>query len=181
MKSQIPEGFSFLEVLIVLVFLSIVIMVGWPSLNAALGDYRLSAAAQEMVTALEFAQLNATSGPQTRVTIDAGAETILVERFTIPADLFGGGDALNENDVEGGAFAPMGNPVHKGTDYNLTLSNQDRYPGVDITAVDFDGKNFVTFDSQGSPSSGGTTTLALGDRLIIVTLDALTGKVTVSQ
>ncbi len=140
--------------------MSIVVMLGWPSLNAALGDYRLSGAAQEMVTALEFAQLSATSGTQTRVTIDAGADTILVEQFASTADLFGGGDELNENDVEGGAFTPMGNPMNKGTDYNITLSSQDRYPGVDITAVDFGGNNYVTFDALGSPSSGGTATLA---------------------
>ena len=181
MGQQNASGFTFLEVLIVVVFLSIVVMVGWPSLNAALGDYRLSGAAQEMVTALEFAQLSATSGTQTRVTIDAGADTILVEQFESSADLFGGGDELNENDVEGGSFTPMGNPINKGTDYSISISNEDRFDGVDITAVDFGGNNFATFDALGSPSSGGTVTLALGSRQMIVTLDALTGKVTVSQ
>jgi type II secretory pathway pseudopilin PulG len=180
MKPHVSEGFTVLEVLIVVVFLCIVVMIGWPSLNAALGGYRLSGAAQDVVTALEFAQTAATSGSQTRVTVDAGANTILVEQFANTADLFGGGDELNPSDVDGGTFKPMGNPMNKGTDYKITLSSQDRYPGVDITAVDFGGNNFVTFDALGSPSCGGTVTLAVGSRQMVVTVNSLTGNVTVS-
>ena len=180
MKPNVSEGFTFLEVLIVLVFLCIVVMIGWPSLNAALGGYRLSGAAQDVVTAIEFAQMAATSGSQTRVTVDTSANSIIVEQFANSADLFGGGDELNASDVDDGAFKPMENPMNKGTDYNIALSGQDRYPGVDITAVDFGGNSFVTFDALGSPSSGGTVTLALGGRQMVVTVNSLTGTVTVS-
>jgi Tfp pilus assembly protein FimT len=181
MKHRISEGFTFLEVLIVVVFLSIVIMLGWPSLNAALGDYRLSGAAQEVVTALEFAQLSATSGNQTRVVIGAPQDRIAVRQFNITADLFIGGDTLAEADVENGTFEFMGNPMNKGTDYEIDFSNERRFQGVDITASDFNQGNAVIFDTLGAPSKGGTVTLALGNRQMVVTLDALTGKVTVSE
>jgi len=180
-KKQSPAGFTLAEILIVLVFMSIVVMLGWPSLNAALGDFRLSGGAQETVNALEFAQLTATSGRKTRVTIDAVADTILVEQFNPVIDLLGGESELGEADVEGGAFAPMGNPMNKGTDYNISLPSEDRFDGVDITAVDFSHGNLVAFDALGCPSSGGTVTLALGSRQMVVTLDSLTGKVTVSN
>jgi type II secretory pathway pseudopilin PulG len=182
MNQKISAGFAFLEILIVSVLLSIVVMLGWPSLNAALGDYRLSGAAQEIVNALEFAQLTAmTSGSQTRVVIAAPADRIGVRQFDITADLFNGGDTLAEATVENGTFKLMGNPMNKGTDYEIDLPDERRFQGVDITASDFNAGNHVDFDSLGAPSKGGTVTLALGNRQMVVTLDALTGKVSVSQ
>ena len=182
MKQEISAGFAFLEILIVSVLLSIVVMLGWPSLNAALGDYRLSGAAQEIVNALEFAQLTAmTSGSRTRVVIAAPADRIGVRQFDITADLFNGGDTLAEATVENGTFELMGNPMNKGTDYKIDLPDERRFQGVDITASDFNVGDPVIFDSLGAPSKGGTATISLGGRQMVVTLDALTGKVTVSQ
>ncbi len=57
----------------------------------------------------------------------------------------------------------------------------DRFKGVDITISDFDNINPVFFDAQGAPSKGGSATLALGSSQIVVTMDALTGKVSVSE
>ena len=84
-------------------------------------------------------------------------------------------------DVEGGVFTTVGNPLNRGTDYNINLSNQALFGGVDVTAVDFGGSNQVTYDTLGAPSAGGTVTLAFGTRQVVVTLDSLTGKVTVSE
>jgi hypothetical protein len=75
----------------------------------------------------------------------------------------------------------MHHPLKKGFDYEIFLSTEIRFSGVDITLSDFDTGNPVTFDSMGAPSRGGTATLTLGGRQIIVTLDDLTGKVTTSN
>ena len=130
-------------------------MVGWPALNTTLADFRLSAAAGEIVTALEFAQLTAISNRETRVSVDSGTDTILVERFAGSVDLFGGGNVLGENDVEDGSFAPMGNPVNKGMDYTIRFPVENRFKGVDITASDFEVGSAVSFDSLGAPSKRG--------------------------
>jgi type II secretory pathway pseudopilin PulG len=167
--------------MIVLLLMGIFAMLGLPALNAAKGDARLSGAAQEVVNALEFSQLTAISGRQTRVVIGAPEDRIAVRQFTITADLFAGGDTLVAADVENGTYDLMGNPMNKGMDYQIDFPVDSRFQGVDITASNFDVGNPVHFDTLGAPSKGGTVTLALGGRHMVVTLDALTGKVTVSQ
>ena len=170
-KQRWTTGFTYFELIVVLLILGIFTMLGWPALNAAMADTRLSNAAQ----------LTAVSSRETRVVIGAPQDRIAVRRFTITADLFSGGDTLAAADVENGTFEFMGNPMNKGTDYEIDLPDESRFQGVDITASDFNVEDPVIFDSLGAPSKGGTVTLALGGRQMVVTLDALTGKVTVSQ
>jgi prepilin-type N-terminal cleavage/methylation domain-containing protein len=175
------EGFTFVEMLMVLLLLGIVTMGGWPVLKTALADVRLSGAAEEIVTAIEFAQLSAISNRQTRVSVNAGTDTILVERFTGGADLFGGGQEIDETDVEGGSYSTMGNPMNKGAGYHIQMPMSTRFNGVDITASDFPVGNAVSFDSLGTPSKGGTITLTLNTLQKIVALNASTGTVSVSE
>ena len=181
LSRSFSAGFTLMETMIVFLLLGIITMLGWPALNSSLEHHRLSGAASEIVTALEFAQLRALSGRDTRVVIGAPQDRIAVRQYKTPADLFGGGDELPENDVENETFELMGNPMNKGTNYVIRLSDESRFKGVDITASDFNTEAPVRFDALGSPSKGGTVTLAYGSRQMVVTLDALTGKVTVSE
>ena len=175
-------GFTLMETMIVFLLLGIVTMLGWPSLNASLEHHRLAGAASEIVTALEFAQLTAaSSGRKTTVVIGAPQDRIAVRQFNIIADLFNGGDTLVAADVENGTFDLMGNPMNKGTDYEIDFPDESRFQGVDISASAFNDGNPVIFDTLGAPSHGGTITLTMGGRQMVVTLDALTGKVTVSE
>jgi len=175
-------GFTLMETLIVIMMLSIVLMIAWPALNSGMAGFRLSAAAEEVVTALEFAQLTAmTSGNKTRVAINSSTDTIYVRRYKTSADLFGGGDELAAAVVESETWAYMEYPMNRGTDYAIDLKTQGRFEGVDITATDFGFLTPVYFDTMGYPSLGGTTTLALGNRQMVVTLDAISGKVSVSE
>ena len=153
-----------------------------PILHGAVDGSQLSGAASEVVTALEFAQMTAmTTGTDTRVTIDAAAETILVERFTPDEDLLGSETELDEEDVEDASFTTMGHPLNRGTDYNISLADQSLYgSAVDIGSAAFGLDNFVIFDSLGTPSAGGTGSLSLGGSGLVVTVDSLTGKVTLS-
>lgn len=179
---RVPAGFTLFEILIVILLLGILTMLGLPTLNSAMVDYRLTAAVEEIVNALQYAQLTTmTSGRKTRVVIGAPQDRIAVRQYKTNADLFGGGDELVAGDVEGGAYELMQYPLKKGTDYVIILPDESRFSGVDITASDFNVEAPVFFDTLGAPSKGGTVTLALGDRQMVVTLDALTGKVTVSE
>ena len=170
-----------LEMLIVLMILGIVTMMGLPALNTSMGDSRPTGAAQEVVNALEFAQLRATAGAQTRVVIGDPANRIAVRQYQASADLFGGGDTLAAAAVEAGTYIFVEYPANKGIDYKIDFANQSRFKGVDITASDFNVGNPVLFNNLGTPSKGGTVTLALGNRQMVVTLDAVVGKVTVSD
>jgi type II secretory pathway pseudopilin PulG len=168
--------------LVVLLILGVVSMLGLPALNEAMGDSRLSAAAEEVVNAFEFAQLTAmSSGRKSQVMIWALEDRIAVKQHTAIADLFSGGDALVAGDVESGTYEFMQYPLNRGADYNITLQDDSRFTGVDITTSNFNQGAAVYFDTLGTPSKGGTVRLALGGRQMVVTLDALTGKVTVSE
>jgi type II secretion system protein H len=182
MKQSRTLGFTYVELMLVLLLMSIFAMLGLPTFNTAMGDARLSGAAQEVVNALEFAQLTAmTSGRKTRVVIGAPQDRIALRQYRASADLFNGGDTLTAADVENGSFYFMENPMNKGADYNINFPDESRFRGVDITVSDFDLVGPVIFDTLGAPSKGGTVTLALGDHQMVVALDALTGKVIVSQ
>ena len=109
-----PAGFSLLELLIVLVLLSIVAMIGLPAMNASMGDARLSGAAQEVVSALEFAQIRATSGLATRVVIAAPQDKISVSQYRTNADLFNGGATLSAGLLENGTYVLRGKPHEQG-------------------------------------------------------------------
>jgi type II secretory pathway pseudopilin PulG len=182
MKQLWTSGFTYVELAIVLLLVGIFAMIGFPALNATMRDSRLSDATQEAVNALEFAQLTAmTSGRMTRVVIGNSNERIEIRQYTINADLFNGGDELAEGDVENGTYDIMPYPPKKGLDYRFDFPDEGRFRGVDITISDFNNSDPVFFDAMGAPSKGGSATLALGNSQRIVTLDALTGKVTVSQ
>ena len=177
-----PSGFTFIETLIVFLLLGIVTMVAWPTVNGVMNDSRLSGAVQEVVTALEFAQMTAMSaGRLTRVVIGAPQDRIAVRHYESPADLFGGGVELVDTDVETGTYEFIDNPLNKGTDYEIIFPDINRFRGVDITASDFNKGDAVHFDTLGAPSKGGSATLALGTRQVVVNLDSLTGKVTLSN
>ncbi|GAX59218.1 response regulator [Candidatus Scalindua japonica] len=152
-----------------------------PAIHSTLTENRLKGAAYEVVTALEYAQLTAmSSGRGTRVVIVENQERIGVRQYTSNADFFTGGDELAENDVENGSYVLMPYPTKKGINYPILLTDENRFSGVDITVSDFNAGSQVDFNAQGAPTKGGSVTLALGGEQIVVTLDALTGKVTVN-
>ena len=162
--------------------MGILTILGLPTLNSAIVDYRLTAAVEEIVNALQYAQMTTmTSGRKTRVVIGAPQDRVAVRHYKTNADLFGAGDELVAGDVEGGAYELIQRPLKKGTDYVIIFPDESRFSGVDITASDFNVETPVFFDTLGAPSKGGTVTLALRDRQMVVTLDALTGKVTISN
>ena len=178
---QRPKGFTFIEILIFMLILGIIATQALPSIQSGLEVSKISEAASEIIVALQYAQLSAmTTGAESRVTIDPTADTILLERFKITGDIFSGGAEMPENDIDSGAFVNMAHPTNRGVDYSIGFADEDRFYGVDITAVDFGGNNFVTFDALGLPSEGGTVTVSLGSHQTTLTVDASTGKVTSS-
>jgi Tfp pilus assembly protein FimT len=171
-----------MEALIILCILGIVATLAVPSLQSGLRESKLGGAAEETMLALEYAQLQAMmTGEEIRVTVDDAADTVLVEQFEIQGDLFGGGNQLSEADVETGSFVTMPHPSSKGKDYLIVLADEDRFQGVDIVNATFGADNFVTYGALGVPSDGGSVTLALGSKQIVLTVNSSTGKVTSSE
>jgi type II secretory pathway pseudopilin PulG len=182
LNRRFSAGFTLFETLIVLLLLGIFVMLSWPQLSSALVEARLSGAAEEIVNALEYAQLSAkTSGRNTKVEINDSSDKIDLKYYKSSADLFNGGDVLLASDIESGSYEFMLHPLNKGFDYKIILTDESRFSGIDIIQSDFKSDTPVYFDSLGAPSHGGTVTLTLGARQIVVTLDDLTGKVTLNN
>ena len=155
-----------------------------PMMNTALEEARLFAGADEVVTALEFAQLTALStGRPCKVIIDAAADIPLlsVEQIEYGVDFMGTETELDEVDVETEAYAPMAHPLKLGTDYNINFGDDPRFEGVTVVSAVFGADNFVVFDALGAPSTGGSVTLAFRVRQVVLNLDALSGRVTRSN
>ncbi len=179
---EFQEGFTLFEIIIVILLMGIIATIVMPALQSGLESSKLSAAAQELTVALEYGQLAAmTSGGQTRVTIDAGADSILVERFKITGDIMGGGAQMSENDIDTGTFVSMAHPYNRGANYSILFADEDRLKGVDISSATFGAGNSVTFDAFGKPSEGGTVILSTGVRQVTLTVDSLSGRVTAND
>ena len=176
-------AFTITEVMIVLLIMSIIALAGLPKLTSSLEYYRLSGAGGEVVNALQYAQFEALkSSLETRVEIIETDSIIRVKQFKPNQTLWVVNSERDSSIVEEGAFQFMEHPLKKGHEYTFALSGEESMFGsVNITNVDFGGGNVVTFDTLGTPSNGGTVTLALGARQIVISVDALTGKVTASD
>ena len=176
------RGFTFLEIVILVLTLGIVGLLGMPMLNSSMVEARLSSAASEVATALQFAQLTAvSSGRECRVTFDATTDSILVEQMAYATDFLGSETELTEASVETGAYATLKHPLNPVEDYNILFPNEGRFGGVDMVEAIFGSGSSVAFDSLGSPSDGGTVKLGMGARQITLSVDAMTGKVTQTE
>lgn len=176
------RGFTLVEMIIVLLIVGIVAMAGLPLLTASLSDAGLYAVTNEIVTAIEFAQISAIStGRPCRVTIDAVTETVKVEQVVytnIAAIMDAGANELPEASIEASTvYAVMEYPTKPGTDYDIDLAAN--FSGADIVSVVLNsGENVVVFDKSGAPSEGASISIAYRGRAGSVSIEPVTGKVT---
>lgn len=174
-------GFTLVELLVIMVVLGVLFLAGQPMFST-LTDASLSTAAEEIRTALEFAQLvSMTTGMSCRVTIDAAIDTLAVEQL---------GNAIDFTDntmvevlrtaVESESYRIIRHPLKPGASYRVDFRSEARFHQVDVTGAIFGAGNCIAFDRLGVPSDGGTVTLEKGQRQIVVMVAARTGRVTVS-
>jgi len=72
-------------------------------------------------------------------------------------------------------------PVRRGKDYEVTLADEGGMESVVVAEVNFGGLGYVTFGSEGEPSSGGSVRLRAGEVEMLVSVAALTGNVSVAR
>jgi len=173
-------GFTFLELMIGVTLVAIVGAIGIPLVYPALTEFRLSAAAEEIMGAVEYARSRAVvSGAETRVTFDVVAETVLIEERRTAGDFVkAAGTDLSSILVESATYQPMPHPLDAGRDYLLDLSYGDWSGGVEINAAAFGGSPSVVFSARGVPSAGGTVRLMSSGQGISLDLDAYSGGMT---
>jgi Tfp pilus assembly protein FimT len=84
----------------------------------------------------------------------------------------------------GGAYAAataINHPVNKGQPYEVRLSGLNGMSHVSVTSADFGGLPYVTFLSLGQPVVGGSIVLGVGQVTVTVSVEAMTGIVSVTR
>ncbi len=151
------EGFTIVEILIVVVILAIVAVTAVPMLSSA-GTIQIRAASNMIAADLEYAKSMAISrGQDYSVMFDQNADSYQIE---------------DKNGV-------IPHPVKKGFPYVVNFQTDGRLSRVDITGANFSATPDVTFDSLGSPDSGGTVSLQASGTAVTITVQPITGYISI--
>ena len=153
------HGFTIVELLIVVVILSIVALTAIPMMSSA-ASIQIRSAANIIAADIEYARSMAISrGQNYKVEFNKDADSYkIVDQ---------GGTVIQH-------------PVKKGFTYEVNFRNESRLSRVDITNAAFSGDQIVVFDCLGSPDSGGTVNLQAGAISTTITVEPVTGFVSIS-
>ena len=155
------NGFTMIEILILAVILAIVAVTAVPMLSSA-GTIQIRAASNMIAADLEYAKSMAISrGQNYSVVFDQNADSYQIVD-------------------QGGNVIP--HPVKKGFDYVIDFQSDSRLSRVDIAGANFAGAggvNDVTFDSLGSPDSGGVVGLQANGTMVTITVTPITGYISI--
>ena len=160
-------GFTMIEILIVVVIIGIAAMMAIPMMSSA-ASVQIRSAADVIAADMEYARSMAISrGQNFSVVFDVTADSYRIQDHT---------------------GAVIKHPVKKGFDYIVDFRDDSRLDKVDIANVDFDGTNEIKFDYLGSPYNGsgnplnsGTITLKAGGASSTVTVEPVTGFISISD
>lgn len=161
------RGFTLIEILVVVMIMAIAAMVALPMVSSA-GSMQIRSAANMIAADLEYAKSIAISkGQNYSMLFNKSTET-----YTL-------------RDQNGSTIS---HPVNIGHDYQINFAADSRLDKVDILDVDFDQTNIVSFDYLGSPYNGtgaalnsGAVTLRAGNVLMTITVEPVTGYITISK
>ena len=154
-KFQLPrhDGFTLVELVIVLLIMSILIAVAAPRWSQSLQDIRVSNAASRIVADLSRAQSAAwNSSTSNTVTF-----TVSISRYEI-------------SDV-----ASLG---RRGSPYVIDLSDAP-YTSRLVSVWDQSGTQTITFNGYGIPDRGGNIVVASGETQRVIVVDATSGTAVV--
>ena len=148
-----------IEILIVLVIITIAALTALPMMSSA-SSVQIRSAASMIAADLEYAKSMAISrGQNYSVVFDQNTDSYRIED--------------QDNNV-------IQHPVKKGFDYLVDFRSDTRLNRVDITGANFNATSDVEFDSMGSPDSGGTVSLQAGNTTVTVTVEPITGYISVN-
>jgi type IV fimbrial biogenesis protein FimT len=133
------KGFSFIEVLVVMVIIGIMSTIAVPNLSTMMKSYRLKSAADDLASTLQLARMTAISqNAHSVITFNIANQT-----YSVFSDNGEGGGTINDGTQSGSE------PTIKTIDVRNEYSNE-----VTMNTPSFGVSNF--FNSQGMCNSGGS-------------------------
>lgn len=162
--SRNRSAYTLVEVLVVVTILGIASALVVPSMLSA-GSLGIQAAARLVVADILFAQNEAIAAQATRRVVFDDPATTDAYRLTDGA----------------GATLTMGWVSGEDGNYAVDFRTDDRFQGIEIRAVDFDGAATLAFDDLGSPllSNEGFVRIGQRDQELTIRIQPFTGRVTI--
>ncbi|MFB0524350.1 MAG: GspH/FimT family pseudopilin [Phycisphaerae bacterium] len=148
-RSKCGDGFSLLELVLVLAIIATLAAIAAPRYQTALARYRADLAARRIVADLALAQSNAKAASSSRNVV-----------FSISANNYQMPDL----------------PPLDGTSGSYIIELSEKPYEANLISADFGGDQEVIFNGWGIPDSGGTVVLTVGPEQRTVTVDAESGK-----
>ncbi|HET9951958.1 MAG TPA: GspH/FimT family pseudopilin [Candidatus Eisenbacteria bacterium] len=142
------EGFTLVEIVVVITLLAILSWLAYPSLGA-IGEIRLDAAARRVASDLRYAQNRA-----------IGSRTVHGVRF----DVGGGSYSV----YAAGAGPAVVNPADRGKSLAVSFASLAETRGVRIESAAFGATPGVTFDFYGVPRDSAGVELGSPGRVVLV-------------
>ena len=147
------RAFTLVELIIVLTVVGVLAGIAVPRYGNFLTNHRIDAAATRIAVDLALAQRQARmTGTSQNVKFNTSRNNYRLANFA--------------------------DPDHAGVAYEIDLWDEP-YQAAIISA-DFDGDAILVFDAYGAPDSGGTILIQTGNRQITISVDAITGKASVT-
>lgn len=153
----VRDGFTIVEIIIVVVIISIAALAAVPMFSSA-GSIQLRAAANMILGDLEYAKSMAISRGQ---------------NYSVEFDI--NNESYSIKDQNGTVIE---HPVTRKL-YVISFKIDRRLDQVDINSANFNAASSVMFDCLGSPDNGGTVVLQAGGNSSTVRVEPVTGFITI--
>ncbi len=154
LRSDAGRAFTLIEVVMVVIILGILGAIAMPRVSNSITLHSVNGAARRIAADLDFARQHAMT-----------ASTSQTVQFS------GGANA-------GYLLLGIPHPDHSHLAYRVVLAHDGH--GAKVVSADFGGDSEIIFDMYGVPDSGGSVVIRVGDRYRTITVDADTGRASVS-